>query len=210
MLNLYRRHVPGCKKKGISPERSKCSCPIWCDGQVNGERCRKSLKTSNWQRAVHLAERLERPNETESRLSKLESTIGALLSRVAGLESMLEAKNCGPTDPARVQDAMMLMSATSTEQGEIYFVRDDRGRIKIGFATRTESSIAALQIANGSKLTVMLFTKGNRDTEPASIRFLRQSTFAASGSTPVIRCWNFSEVRKMRHRQACPPDRRSS
>jgi site-specific recombinase XerD len=68
MLSLYRRHVPGCKKKGISPERAKCSCPIWCDGQIDGARCRQSLKTSDWQRAVRLAERLERPNAERSDL----------------------------------------------------------------------------------------------------------------------------------------------
>jgi site-specific recombinase XerD len=68
MLNLYRRHVPGCKKKKTSPERAKCSCPIWCDGQIDGERCRKSLKTSDWRRAVRLAERLERPNAERSDL----------------------------------------------------------------------------------------------------------------------------------------------
>jgi site-specific recombinase XerD len=68
MLSLYRRHRPSCKKKGISPERSKCSCPIWCDGQINGTRCRQSLKTSDWRRAVRLAERLERPNSERSDL----------------------------------------------------------------------------------------------------------------------------------------------
>jgi hypothetical protein len=37
MLTLYRRHLAGCKHKAKTRERSKCSCPIWCDGQIDGD-----------------------------------------------------------------------------------------------------------------------------------------------------------------------------
>jgi site-specific recombinase XerD len=46
----------------------KCSCPIWCDGDLRGERYGRSLKTNNWQRAIRLAEQLERPNAERSDL----------------------------------------------------------------------------------------------------------------------------------------------
>jgi integrase len=62
MLSLYRRHIKKCPHRREGREHSKCSCPIWCDGELNGERCRKTLKTRDWQRALRLAERLERPN----------------------------------------------------------------------------------------------------------------------------------------------------
>jgi len=62
MLNLYRRHLPGCTHRAKGREYMKCSCPIWCDGLLNGKRCLRSLKTRDWQRAIRLAERLERPN----------------------------------------------------------------------------------------------------------------------------------------------------
>ncbi len=67
ILTLYRRHLPACKDRETA-EHSKCSCPIWVDGQVDGKRCRRSLKTRNWQRALRLAEQLERPSSERSDL----------------------------------------------------------------------------------------------------------------------------------------------
>jgi Phage integrase, N-terminal SAM-like domain len=62
MLILWRRHLQTCAHRAKGRDYTKCSCPIWCDGELNGERCRQSLKTRDWQRAIRLAERLERPN----------------------------------------------------------------------------------------------------------------------------------------------------
>ena len=62
MLTLWRRHLNKCIHRTKGREYTKCSCPIWCDGDLNGERHRQSLKTRDWQRAIRLAERLERPN----------------------------------------------------------------------------------------------------------------------------------------------------
>jgi site-specific recombinase XerD len=67
-LKLYRRHLPDCGDHGKTLEHSKCSCPIWCDGKLNGKRCRQSLKTGNFQRAIRIAERMERPNVERSDL----------------------------------------------------------------------------------------------------------------------------------------------
>ncbi len=62
MLNLFRRHLPKCPHRGKGRAHIKCSCPIWCDGLLDGRRCLRSLKTRDWQRAIRLAERFERPN----------------------------------------------------------------------------------------------------------------------------------------------------
>jgi hypothetical protein len=62
MLNLWRRHLQECPHRNKGREYTKCSCPIWCDGDLNGKRYRQSLKTQNWQRALRLADRLEHPD----------------------------------------------------------------------------------------------------------------------------------------------------
>ena len=62
MLNLYRRHLTTCPHRAKAENYTKCSCPIWCDGEINGDRVRHTLKTRDWQRAIRLAEREERPN----------------------------------------------------------------------------------------------------------------------------------------------------
>ena len=62
MLNLYRRHLSDCKpgrKKGAA--YTGCSCPIWCDGTLNGQRTRKSLETRDWQRAIRKLAAIEDP-----------------------------------------------------------------------------------------------------------------------------------------------------
>jgi len=60
VLNLYRRHLAECKPaKEKGNAWTKCTCPIWCDGEVCGKRTRKSLKTRDWARAVKRAEKLE-------------------------------------------------------------------------------------------------------------------------------------------------------
>src|SRR5437764_65982 len=62
MLSLYRRHLKKCPHQSKGREYMKCSCPIWRDGYLNSEDYRRSLKTRDWQRALRLVERLERPN----------------------------------------------------------------------------------------------------------------------------------------------------
>ena len=39
----------------------KCRCPIWCDGELNGKRYRKSLGTPDWDRAGRRLAKLEEP-----------------------------------------------------------------------------------------------------------------------------------------------------
>src|SRR5258708_16649781 len=61
MLNLYRRHVDGCAHRSKGQNYTKCSCPIWCDGELNGKRYRHSLGTRDWGRAGRRLAKLEEP-----------------------------------------------------------------------------------------------------------------------------------------------------
>jgi integrase/recombinase XerD len=48
VLTLYRRHREKCKFSG---RRAKCSCPIWAQGILHGEKMRQSLDLTNWEAA---------------------------------------------------------------------------------------------------------------------------------------------------------------
>src|ERR1017187_1779243 len=55
MLNLYRRHVKGCRfwtGKSTNGNRRdhKCRCPVWVDGCRAGKRVNKSLDLRDWTR----------------------------------------------------------------------------------------------------------------------------------------------------------------
>ena len=63
MLSLWRRHLAKCKpgqKKGRA--HTGCSCPIWCDGEVDGVRVRKSMDTRDWARAIRNLGKIEDPS----------------------------------------------------------------------------------------------------------------------------------------------------
>ncbi len=69
-LELYRRHTPECPhhskhhadKEGYNSRlRTKCDCPIWADGVLDGKEYRKSLKTRDWSRAIRKLAALEDP-----------------------------------------------------------------------------------------------------------------------------------------------------
>src|SRR5436309_3224898 len=61
MLTLWRRHVKACPHGTKGRLHTKCSCPIWCDGEVNGERVRKSMDTRDWARAMRNLGKIEDP-----------------------------------------------------------------------------------------------------------------------------------------------------
>lgn len=64
MLRLWRRHTSDCPHRGRGRDFIKCSCPVWVDGEVRGQRVRQSLKTRDWARAGRRAAELE--SEIES------------------------------------------------------------------------------------------------------------------------------------------------
>ena len=47
---IWRRHVPPCQSEDRNDPR--CGCPIHYDHRVNGKRVRRTLKTTNWQKAL--------------------------------------------------------------------------------------------------------------------------------------------------------------
>ncbi|HWQ55956.1 MAG TPA: tyrosine-type recombinase/integrase [Bryobacteraceae bacterium] len=75
MLTPYRRHLTSTDEKGkpLCPHAAKgraytkCSCPIWADGKLHGQRYRKPVKTPgggtvrDWNRAIRLIAALEDP-----------------------------------------------------------------------------------------------------------------------------------------------------
>ncbi len=62
MLDLYRRHTKRCPHRGKGQGWTKCSCPIWCYGELNGKQIRESLKMRDWQRALRKLEQREAPD----------------------------------------------------------------------------------------------------------------------------------------------------
>jgi Phage integrase, N-terminal SAM-like domain len=52
MLSAYRRHKQTCKLAKVGVAATKCSCPIWAYGSVNGRQVRCSLKTRDWTHAT--------------------------------------------------------------------------------------------------------------------------------------------------------------
>ena len=56
MLQLYRRHLSNCSKR---KRLASCSCPVWVQGILRGEKIRKSLGIRNWDSAQHMVRELE-------------------------------------------------------------------------------------------------------------------------------------------------------
>jgi len=59
MLSLWRRHEGKCPHKAKGRSWTKCSCPVWSDGEFDGRRIRQSLETRDWARAGRKLARLE-------------------------------------------------------------------------------------------------------------------------------------------------------
>jgi site-specific recombinase XerD len=90
MLNLYRRHAGNCRysKEDNPQEFTRCACPIWAYGFVQGREVRKSMRMRDWRRAgeklaaqasgvpvVTLREAVEAFITERQRKGKTESTI---------------------------------------------------------------------------------------------------------------------------------------
>src|SRR4051812_36980145 len=63
MLTLYRRHLAKCKNQS---RRAKCSCPIWAQGVLRGEKIRESLGLTSWEAANRLINDWEAYGKNES------------------------------------------------------------------------------------------------------------------------------------------------
>jgi integrase/recombinase XerD len=63
MLTIWRRHTNSCPHRTKGRNVLKCTCPLWADGYVNGQRVlRQSLKTRDMARARKKAVSLESPD----------------------------------------------------------------------------------------------------------------------------------------------------
>jgi len=50
-MKQYRRHLKACPHRH-KKDWTRCHCPLWCDGMLNGERYRRSLKTNSWDKGI--------------------------------------------------------------------------------------------------------------------------------------------------------------
>jgi integrase/recombinase XerC len=89
-LNLYRRHLKGCKLRSKGQNHINCACPIWCDGELNGKRYRHSLKTRDWQRAIRKKSVLEDPKLAQ--VKPVIEAIRAFENHIQSLESSTRRK----------------------------------------------------------------------------------------------------------------------
>ncbi len=90
MLNLYRRHLKKCPHRAKGTGHTKCSCPVWCDGELRGRRVRESLKTRDWQRAIRRAAEMEDPKAP--RVKPIVDSISAFENHILSLESSTQRK----------------------------------------------------------------------------------------------------------------------
>lgn len=79
-----------CPHRAKGREHVKCSCPIWCDGELNGKRLRQSMKTRDWARAGRKAAALENPEAPQ--LKPVSEAIAAFEQHVQSLEPSTQRK----------------------------------------------------------------------------------------------------------------------
>lgn len=65
MLTVYRRHRPDCRHKSRGRNFLRCACPLWCDGELDGRRFRRSLGTTDLEEAQVRVRLLESGGLTE-------------------------------------------------------------------------------------------------------------------------------------------------
>jgi len=91
MLSLWRRHLKSCPHSGKGRAHVKCSCPIWCDGELDGKRVRESLDTRDWQRAIRKLAAREDPNAP--RVKAVAEAITAFEQHCQDLQPATQAKH---------------------------------------------------------------------------------------------------------------------
>lgn len=81
MLSLWRRHTAKCEHQKEGRSWTKCKCPVWCDGKVNGERVREPMDTRDWARAGRKAADRETELESGRRRKTVETAVAAFLEQ---------------------------------------------------------------------------------------------------------------------------------
>jgi integrase/recombinase XerD len=69
MLTTYRRHQKDCEHRGAGRKYRRCRCPIWVDGFLGGQEIRKSLETTDWQRAQDFVRTMEATDNEPTKTS---------------------------------------------------------------------------------------------------------------------------------------------
>ena len=96
MLTPWRRHLKECPHRPKGRSYTKCACPIWCDGLLDGERYRKPVKTPgggtvrDWKRAIRLIAALEDPSQP--RLQPIPEAVTAFEQHILSLEVSTQRK----------------------------------------------------------------------------------------------------------------------
>ncbi len=80
MLNLYRRHEAKCAHRSKGAGYTKCGCPVWCDGELNGKRFRRSVGVRDWARALKRIEKWESEPKTAQAARTLAGAIESYLA----------------------------------------------------------------------------------------------------------------------------------
>ncbi len=65
MLVIYRRHRPDCRHRDKGRKYLRCGCPLWCDGDLDGRRFRRSLATMDLEEAQQRLRLLEKGGVVE-------------------------------------------------------------------------------------------------------------------------------------------------
>lgn len=90
MLTPWRNHLLKCTHRDQGRAYVKCSCPVWADGTLHGQRYRKSLDTRDWARAIRKMAELEDP--TAPRLKPVSDAIKAFEQHILSLETSTQRK----------------------------------------------------------------------------------------------------------------------
>lgn len=70
MLTTYRRHRKDCEHRSEGRKYRRCRCPIWVDGFLAGQEIRKSLDTSDWQKAQDIVREWEANGEAPAQVNE--------------------------------------------------------------------------------------------------------------------------------------------
>lgn len=91
MLSLWRRHELKCPHRRKGRAWIKCQCPVWCDGELDGTRIRKSMETRDWARAgrklADLEERTRGKAEPERRRKAILEAVNIFLAQLSAQPS---------------------------------------------------------------------------------------------------------------------------
>ena len=90
MLTPWRNHLQKCPHREKGRAHTKCACPVWADGTLDGRRYRKSLGTRDWARAIRKMAELEDPRAL--RLKPIAEAITAFQQHILSLEPSTQRK----------------------------------------------------------------------------------------------------------------------